>query len=65
MRPIYLFVSLFIFIQVCVFFNSKLFRGNRTIKRSNGSLEAFDSPNLAPLATFGIDVTGNPHPPVN
>jgi len=42
--------------EVCVFFNSKLFRGNRTIKRSNGSLEAFDSPNLAPLATFGIDV---------
>ena len=45
--------------EVCVFFNSKLFRGNRTIKRSNGSLEAFDSPNLAPLATFGIDVAGN------
>lgn len=43
--------------EVCVFFNSKLFRGNRTIKRSNGSLEAFDSPNLAPLATFGIEAT--------
>jgi len=47
----------FIIPEVCVFFNSKLFRGNRTIKRSNGSLEAFDSPNLAPLATFGIDVS--------
>lgn len=45
--------------EVCVFFNHKLYRGNRTVKRSNGSLDAFDSPNLLPLAHFGIDVHGN------
>ena len=28
--------------EVCVFFNSKLFRGNRTIKISSDDLEAFD-----------------------
>lgn len=44
--------------EVCVFFNNKLYRGNRTVKRSNGSLDAFDSPNLTPLAHFGIDVHG-------
>ena len=44
--------------EVCVFFNHKLYRGNRTVKRSNGSLDAFDSPNLLPLAQFGIDVHG-------
>ena len=44
--------------EVCVFFNNKLFRGNRTVKRSNGSLDAFDSPNMTPLAQFGIDVHG-------
>ncbi|KAK4005066.1 L-asparaginase-like isoform X1 [Daphnia magna] len=42
--------------EVCVFFNHKLYRGNRTVKRSNGSLDAFDSPNLPSLAHFGIDV---------
>lgn len=42
--------------EVCVFFNHKLYRGNRTVKRSNGSLDAFDSPNRTPLAQFGIDV---------
>jgi lysophospholipase len=45
--------------EVCVFFNHKLYRGNRTVKRSNGSLDAFDSPNLPSLAHFGIDVHGN------
>lgn len=44
--------------EVCIFFNNKLYRGNRTVKRSNGSLDAFDSPNLPPLAHFGIDVHG-------
>lgn len=44
--------------EVCVFFNNKLYRGNRTVKRSNGSLDAFDSPNMTPLAHFGIDVHG-------
>jgi 60kDa lysophospholipase len=42
--------------EVCVFFNSKLFRGNRTIKVSSASLETFDSPNVAPIAKMGINV---------
>lgn len=42
--------------EVCVFFNSKLFRGNRTIKVSSASLDAFDSPNVAPIAKMGINV---------
>ncbi|XP_001662477.2 L-asparaginase [Aedes aegypti] len=42
--------------EVCVFFNSRLFRGNRTIKVSSGSLDAFNSPNAAPLAKMGINV---------
>ena len=46
--------------EVCVFFNNKLYRGNRTVKRSNGSLDAFYSPNMSPLAQFGIEVHGIP-----
>lgn len=42
--------------EVCVFFNSKLFRGNRTIKISSASLDAFDSPNVSPIAQMGINV---------
>lgn len=42
--------------EVCVFFNSKLYRGNRTIKVSSASLDAFDSPNVSPIARMGINV---------
>ncbi|KAG5669594.1 hypothetical protein PVAND_017481 [Polypedilum vanderplanki] len=42
--------------EVCVFFNSKLFRGNRVIKVSSASFDAFDSPNVAPIARMGINV---------
>lgn len=42
--------------EVCIFFNSRLFRGNRTIKVSSESLDAFNSPNAAPLAKMGINV---------
>lgn len=42
--------------EVCVFFNSKLFRGNRTIKSSTDSLDAFASPNVPPIVKMGIDV---------
>lgn len=42
--------------EVAVFFNNKLYRGNRTTKVSTGSLQAFDSPNMAPLATAGIAI---------
>lgn len=42
--------------EVCVFFNSRLFRGNRTVKVSSESLDAFNSPNSASLAKMGINV---------
>lgn len=35
-------------------FGSKLMRGNRTIKVSTDCLEAFDTPNAAPIANIGI-----------
>lgn len=37
-------------------FGSKLMRGNRTIKMSSASLEAFDTPNVPPIAKIGINV---------
>ncbi|KAF2246181.1 asparaginase-domain-containing protein [Trematosphaeria pertusa] len=36
--------------EVCLFFNFKLFRGNRTTKISSDDFQAFASPNLPPLA---------------
>jgi len=38
--------------EVCLCFNSTLFRGNRTTKVSASAFEAFGSPNLPPLATI-------------
>jgi 60kDa lysophospholipase len=38
--------------EVCLCFNSKLFRGNRTTKISASAFEAFGSPNMAPLASI-------------
>ena len=38
--------------EVCLCFNSKLYRGNRTTKISASAFDAFGSPNLAPLATI-------------
>ena len=46
------------FFQVCVFFNKKLYRGNRATKMASGDFEAFGTPNLPPLATVGSDITG-------
>lgn len=40
--------------EVCVLFNNKLLRGNRTIKSSTEDLDAFHSPNYMPLAKIGI-----------
>jgi lysophospholipase len=45
--------------EVTLFFASTLYRGNRVSKLSNSSLNAFDSPNLAPLATAGISIQVN------
>ncbi|KAG1685111.1 L-asparaginase [Nymphon striatum] len=42
--------------QVLVFFNNKLFRGNRTIKVSSSSLDAFNSPNMSPLVEIGTHI---------
>lgn len=42
--------------EVCVFFNSKLFRGNRTIKVGSEAFDAFDTPNVSPIARMGINM---------
>jgi len=42
--------------EVCIYFQSKLFRGNRTIKVSAENFNAFDSPNLHPLAEAGVHI---------
>ncbi|KDN39943.1 asparaginase-domain-containing protein [Tilletiaria anomala UBC 951] len=42
--------------EVTLYFASKLYRGNRTSKTSNDALAAFDSPNMPPLASVGIDI---------
>ncbi|CAG8518882.1 9763_t:CDS:10 [Dentiscutata erythropus] len=45
--------------EVCLFFNNKLFRGNRAVKMNAVEFNAFDSPNLSPLATVGINIHVN------
>lgn len=42
--------------EVCVYFNNKLFRGNRTKKMDASSFAAFASPNFPTLAKIGIDM---------
>ncbi|KAF1918910.1 asparaginase-domain-containing protein [Ampelomyces quisqualis] len=43
--------------EVCLFFNAKLFRGNRATKISAEDFDAFGSPNLPPLATVSSTKT--------
>lgn len=45
--------------EVSLMFDSKLFRGNRTIKNDNMGLKAFESPNLRPLVEIGINIKVN------
>jgi len=45
--------------EVCLFFNNKLMRGNRTTKMSSDKIEAFDSPNLPSLAIFEVSIKIN------
>ena len=45
--------------EVCICFNSKLFRGNRSTKVSATGFSAFNSPNYPPLATAGININYN------
>ena len=48
--------------EVTLFFNNKLFRGNRSTKAYADGFNAFDSPNLPELLTIGINIQcGNQH----
>ena len=40
-------------------FDSKLYRGNRTIKNDNIRLSAFECPNISPLAEIGLNIKIN------
>ena len=42
--------------EVCIYFNQRLLRGNRTQKISAQRFNAFDSPNYPHLASIGIDI---------
>ena len=42
--------------EVCVYFNSKLFRGNRISKRHADDFSAFSSVNYPPLASAGVEI---------
>ncbi|TKR66921.1 hypothetical protein L596_023146 [Steinernema carpocapsae] len=42
--------------EVTVYFNNKLLRGNRSTKVDNSALEAFTSPNMAPIAEMEIQI---------
>lgn len=42
--------------EVGLFFNNKLYRGNRSIKAYADGFNAFDSPNLPPLLEAGINI---------
>ncbi len=45
--------------EVCIYFNSKLFRGNRTSKIDSQQFRAFDSRNYPELAKAGVEITYN------
>ena len=47
--------------EVCVYFNSKLFRGNRSKKVDANSFTAFASPNFPSLGKIGTDVLIKQH----
>jgi L-asparaginase/Glu-tRNA(Gln) amidotransferase subunit D len=50
-------------LQVTVYFNNRLLRGNRSTKLDNSALDAFDSPNMPPLANMDIRVNGTSFAP--
>ena len=45
--------------ELGLFFNNKLYRGNRSIKAYADAFNAFDSPNLDPLLEAGINIKRN------
>ncbi len=42
--------------EVCIYFDSLLYRGNRTSKIDSEQFRAFDSKNYPPLAKVGVDI---------
>ena len=44
--------------EVCIYFGSKLMRGNRSTKWNAMDFNAFDSPNMSSLVEMGV-VIGN------
>lgn len=45
--------------EVCIYFSSYLFRGNRTTKEDSQQFSAFTSHHYAPLAIAGVDIKYN------
>lgn len=45
--------------EVCIYFENKLFRGNRTRKYNAEYFAAFESPNYPPLAKAGVHINYN------
>lgn len=45
--------------EVCIYFEYKLYRGNRTFKYNSAHFDAFKSPNYPPLAEAGVDIQYN------
>ena len=44
--------------QVMLFFNEKVYRGNRSVKSDTDSFTAFTSPNMGPLVKLEINIRG-------
>lgn len=47
--------------EVCLYFEYKLYRGNRTTKINAEHFEAFESPNFPPLGESGVHLKFNKH----
>lgn len=45
--------------EVCIYFEYKLYRGNRTYKYNSAHFDAFKSPNYPALAEAGVDILYN------
>jgi len=45
--------------EVCIYFEYKLYRGNRTFKYNSSHFDAFRSPNYPPLAEAGVNIQYN------
>lgn len=48
-----------VFTEVCLYFEYKLYRGNRTTKISAEHFNAFSSPNFSPIAESGVNLKIN------